>query len=1048
MRKTIIIFSFILCALSLSAQEVNIRGSVRDSNGIPIPGAVIAVSGNTSVASVSDAEGRFSLKVDVSKPVSLEAICIGYQKQILPVGDSDMLDFVLAVDAVFLDEAVVVGYGSMRKSDLTGAISAVKLDEDEAAKSTSVDQLITGKAAGVQVLANSAAPDAGVNIRIRGTSTFNGDASPLFVVDGIIINSSSEAVSLFTHGTDAGGSDEQTNGLLGLNPQDIADMQVLKDASATAIYGSQGANGVILITTKSAKSDRPVIRFSTGVDISSPSRKIDMLSFDEYVDYLGMLNAAAPEKVSYNSIMNTLYEDPVNRTGLKVEPVDWQDYSFRTTVSRRHYLSLSAKPDKMMYFITLGYNSKNGVVRNSDFSQYTARVNLDREIGSWLKIGTRSNFSYLKSNLIQGTSTNRLLGSASFMRSILMTRPWKLSDEDDEVLLGPDKWLNDFVSVREAMRVTPSIYAELKILPWLQFKTVLGADYESSELGKFKSINISRTDGNSGAISHSDSFRYNFDNMFLLEHSTGRHHLSGTLAFTASAREQSTNKEEGWNITQYKAKLQSLNSAESALLDYFESRSTLMSVLARAIYNYSDKYILTSSVRYDGSSKFSGKNKWGLFPSFAFAWRVNQEPWFNIRKISHLKLRLGLGQVGNQAISNYQTLTTYDTGSLANHYNQAGYNLALFPGIMANPDLKWETTDQFNAGLDIDFFVGRLAFSMEYYDKKTRDLLQQKYISKSSGYSQVWVNQGAIRNYGAELTMSAAPVVAGKFEWTLDGNISLNRNRILSIGDVGEAGEIFLNDGRKVKTSYFYGSTMSNGGSALNIINIFMEGQPMGLFYGYKTDGIVGKGETGPSFSEGQSYDEGHVKYIDMNRNGYIDDDDRAVIGNPNPDFTYGFSTRFKYGNLSLSASFTGSYGNEIFNLNNDREYYTSQGLYNVRKIAVSSSWTEDNAGARFPAVGKIESADKARFTDVNVEDGSYLRMANLSLTYNVPLKKKKVVRGLSFSASASNLFVLTKYSGWDPDVNSFGSDIKRMGIDSNSYPQARSYSFDIKLTF
>ncbi len=1060
MKRTIILFFMFLAAVVEAYSQnnnINISGTVKDKEGAAMTGAAVILEGTASVGAIVDDSGNYSLSIPVgtSEKAVLVVQNLGYKEVRTEINGRSRIDFILETDAENLEEIVVVGYGTMRKSDLTGSLTSVKIDENQAAQVASIDGLLQGRAAGVQVLSNSASPDAGVSIRVRGLGSFNGGNEPLYVVDGVIINASSGVPTLFTHGADSSGSDEEINGLMGINPQDIENIEILKDASATAIYGSQGANGVVLITTKSAKSDKPAVYFTAGIDVGTRYGKMDMLSFDEYMNYLSDLNSAAKDKLgddSYSSLLRKVYTDTENKTGLKVKPIDWQDYAMRTAVSQRYYLSVYGKPKAMSYKFSFGYNTSQGIIKQSDVDRYTLSMDLNRDLSKKVKMGAKVRMSYVNSNLTQGTQVGRIAASASFMRSMLMTRPWTyLTEEDDtenadEYVSGPDKWLKDFVSRRNQFKVTPSLYLDAKITPWLSFKSTFGADYSDLELTKFKSVRVSTTTGSIAAVAHSENLMYNFDNMLIFNKQFGAHNLSGTLGMSVTDYYNTTQTVEGWDIEQYKAQELSINGAENANMTYSKSRNSLLSFFGRAIYNYRDRYILTATVRYDGSSRFMGRNKWSVFPSFAAAWRVNQEKWFNVDLISQLKVRLGWGQVGNQAISNYQTLSNYTNSKIGNHLTSAGYDVSIYPDKMPNPDLKWETSESWNAGVDFGMWGGRLSMTLDLYNRMTKDLLQLCQVARSTGFETMWVNQGAIRNYGLELTVDATPIAANGWEWNIGGNISFNRNRIHSMGKDSSRGKIYLSEGNLVETNYFLGQEMSS--TANTTVNIFVEGQPMGLFYAYKTDGIVQEGETGPGFSEGETLGPGHYKYVDMDGNGYITDDDRTIIGDPNPDFTYGFNTSVSYRQFSLSMAFTGSYGNDVFNLNNNMEYNTSSAVYNVRRIAYEKAWTPENPDTTFPAVGMTEGGDNTKYRDVNVEDGSFLRLSSLSFNYSLKPKKNKILKRVVLGVSANNLFVLTKYSGWDPDINSFGSNIMRMGVDFNSYPTARTFSFDMKFTF
>ena len=1053
MKKIINVICMLLIGAAMFAQNnFKLSGVVKDSKGQPVIGAVVMLEGNTSVGTVTDADGRYSLSLPSGKS-RINVNCISFKTQILDVAGRAVIDIILEDDAELLDEVVVVGYGSMRRSDLTGSVTSIKVDEDEAARSSSIDQLLQGHAAGVQVTNNGASPDGGVAIRIRGLSSFTSGASePLYVIDGVIIDGASKSVNLMSHGSSENSNIEETNGLMGINPQDIASMEILKDASATAIYGAQGANGVVLITTKGASKEKPTIRASVGMDVSTNYRQLPMLSFDEYVDYL----------VDSGKSISHIYSDTANREGLLVNPMNWQDYTMRTAVSQRYYLSISGRPKTVSYMFSLGYNNKNGIIRNTGVEQYTMRLNLDKNISKTFKVGTRTGISYINSNMTSGANANRNNAAGSLIRSMLTYRPFMKLDGDEEedpdvdeetFVSGPDKWLKYFINKRETLRITPSIYLQWQIVPWLTFKSTLGGDYSSAEFTRWKSRVISSLTGSIGSTNHFDNFRYNWDNLLMFNKKFGSHNLSGTVGMTTSSINNASQYVEGWFIGQDRGLIKSMNSAVApyTAIGYSENASGLMSFFVRAIYNYRERYVLTATYRFDGSSKFQGANKWAQFPSFAFAWRLNQEPWFDVPVISSAKVRLGWGRVGNQSIGAYKTLATYGSLRVADHTlnNMSMTQIGLYPDILANPSLKWETTEQFNAGIDLGLWKGRLSLSVDLYNKMTKDLLQTINISKSSGFTTMPVNTGSVLNRGIEITVDATPVKTRNLEWNVNGNFSLNRGKIVQIGEGQNYGKIWLEPGKSIETNYFYGSTLRSTPSSLGVINWFIEGQPIGLFYGFKTEGIAQTDGDGVRVGEtGADVKPGDLKYVDVNGNGWIDDDDRTIIGDPNPDFTYGFGTSLTWKKLTLSVNFNGSFGNDIYNLNNWEEFQTAVSATatakNIVREAYVNAWNAETGGT-FPRLGY---SDADRFSDLAVEDGSYLRLANVSLSYNIPFKKSFFVKSINVGVSANNLIFWTKYKGWDPDVNSFGSDIKRMGVDMGSYPSARTFSFDLKFTF
>jgi len=1059
--RTFAIFALALVGLNASAQT-KISGTVKDSKGEPVIGAVVMLNGSSSVGSVTDIDGKYSITLPAStKSPKLKASCIGYVENMVEVGGRSVIDFVLEDEATELDEVVVVGYGSLRKSDLTGSVTSVKIDEGNAARSTSIDQLLQGHAAGVQVLSQGGSPDAGVSIRIRGLSSFNGSTEPLYVIDGVIMDTSQGGESLLSAGLDNSGGGEETNGLMGINPQDIASMEILKDASATAIYGALGANGVVLITTKAATKDRPSVSFSGGVDVMKNYAKAPILDFEEFCDYLFAKKELGTGS-SPDTYLNRIYADPNDRSTLKVTPLDWQDYTLRTAIGQRYHFTISGRPKSIAYTFSLGYIDKQGIVKKTGAKQYTARLNLDKTVNKKLKFGTKTSFAYIDSDQTQGTGGTRFTNATSLIRSMRSYRPYtteNLDAEDDDepeedLRSGPNRWLNKnhFINTRQEYRITPSVYLDYKIIPSLSFRSQLGGDYRNREQQKYKSSYINTTtEGTNGAAGTYENFSWNWSNQFTYLKKLDNHNINFVVGSEAKKGLSTSQVIQGWNIDQYMGRMAALNAAPNTSVGYGESCSQTLSFFGRLNYTFKERYSLTATYRADGSSKFKGSNKWAYFPSIGFAWRVTQEPWFNIKDVSMAKVRLGWGQVGNQSVSNYQTMSNFGSTSIPSHDtgNAALVIKGLYPSNLSNPDLKWETTEQVNVGLDLGLWKGRFTLAVDAYDKITYDLLQSKEIPTSSGFSTISVNEGTIRNRGLEFTLEATPVKTRDFEWGLTGNLSFNRNKIIKISETAGTKSIWVSTDKCEELVYFEGSSIGGSNYVAQTANIFMEGYPMGLFYGYKVRKVLGVGELGvPLTNGGDPGVAGQFDYYDLNQNGYIDEEDRTIIGDPNPDFTYGFGTTLDYKRFSLQVNFIGSQGNDIFNSNLATETDTYSSSRNIIRDAYYKAWTPENQDTRYPALGMIRTNDFKKFSDFYVEDGSYLRLSNVSLSYALPLKNSKIVKNINFSASLGNLWVWTKYSGWDPDVNSFGTNIKKMGVDQSSYPSCRTASFDLKFTF
>lgn len=1066
MKNLFKIFVLTVCVLSgfisYAQSSMTVNGTVKDASGQPIIGAVVMVDGFKSAGAVTDLDGKYKVVIPAAagEKASLTFSYLSYVSQTVKVNGRNIIDVILEEDAELLEEVVVVGYGAMRRSDLTGSVTSVKIGDEEAGKATTLDELLKGKAAGVQVLSSSASPDASVSVRVRGITSLNGSNEPLYVVDGVIM-SVPASTTMFTAGLGTGGSDEDVNAMMGINPQDIASMEILKDASATAIYGSAGANGVVLITTKNANRDRPTIRFNAGVDMSQMYKHIDMLNLDEYVTFIETMGGKGA-----NTTLKRIYAgyvDPENRGTLNVDPVDWQDFMTRSAISQRYYLSISGRPKTISYNFSVGYQKKDGIVKQTGAEQYTIRLNVTKDISKKFKVGTKLNLAHVSSSMTQGMSTTRLDAASSMMRSMLVSRPFMglggvLEDDDeddyDEFRSTPARWLGDFNSLRKEYRVTPHVFAEWKVAKWLVFKSAFGGDYRLQERTKWKGWSINNgTDGSVSAVSSSNTYRWNWDNTLNFNKKIRKHRINATLGMATSLSKNSIDVIEGWNIPEYKAQHHNINAAVNTRMAYTESAVSENSFFARAMYNYADRYLLTATYRIDGSSKFLKANRYSVFPSFAFAWRLSEEPWFKADWVSMAKLRVGWGQVGNSGVSAYQVYSTYSTNHYPDHAdgNDAEYVVGFVPNNIANPDLKWETTRQWNAGLDLGFWDGRLALTLDLYDKDTYDLLQKKTVTTSSGFSSVWVNDGRIRNRGIELAVEATPLIIGDFEWNISGNISFNRNSITSLGASGTGGELYLSPENKQNCSYYYGKKIGSSNYLNSVVNIFIEGQPIGLFYGYKTDGIIPEGQQGPGFSLDKPLEEGQIKYCDINGDGFLSDLDKTIVGNPNPDFIYGLSTSFSWKGLSLSASIDGSYGNDIVNANLIQEtktVYNTSSYSNIRREAFTQAWTPENQNTKYPRLNGMTVEELKLMTDRWVEDASYLRLSSVSLSYRLPVPKNKVIRDITLGVSGRNLYVFSKYSGWDPEVSSYGNSMERIGVDLGSYPTARTYSFDLKFTF
>ena len=1055
--RAAVMAALLVTASMAATAQVRITGSVKDGEtSEAISGATIVVPG-TSISTLSTGNGAFSITVP-SAAQKLVFSSVGFRTDTIAINNRTQIDVLMEETARQIEDLVFIGYGTVQRKDLTGAVTSVKLNDTEASTTDSFDKLIQGRVAGVQVVNSSSAPGGVSEITIRGASSFNNSSEPLYVVDGIILNPSDvDARSTFSTGT--ADVQQKENALSTINPSDILSMEVLKDASATAIYGSQGANGVIIITTKSGTSKKAAITFNTSLQFSEPSKYLPMLNMNQFI---AMHN-------ENNQGMGQLgFVDSLSRSQ------DWQRWTMGQRFSPSYRMSISGRTDDTEYYFSGSFNQNNGIIRNSSTKQSNMRVNLKKTVNKVVSIGTNSNFSYSNNNMAsngEGEGTE----NKSLVKQMIVYHPYNVPDkqltydpdaEDDETAIeGPKAWINSYQDHRREWRIQPSFYVNLNLMSWLSFRSTLGGDYRRKWVGRSYGGGTYQGDTNFGVVgvTNFNSVRWNLDNYFQFNKKFGRHNIQGTLGQSAQSTFTESFQLQNNGFDNYASAMRwgpdamfmgkQMNPGAST---YSESTANMASFYLRAIYSYANRYTVTGTIRADGSSKFKGSNKFGYFPSFAAAWKINEESFMrSARKIDLLKLRAGWGLTGNQSMSAYQTLDTYTstlymtppTGWMATNPVVNGLLTAYVPDGIPNQRLKWETTSMFNFGVDLSAFKNRLNLTVDYYLKNTYDLLQSLIMPQEAIANNAWVNQGSIRNRGLEISIDGTPIKTRSFSFSLGGNITFNRNTVTDTGlDYTKWGTNTW--------SAFQGKVVGNGNTNINHpVNIFIKGKPMSLFYGLKTDGIIQTGETGPvTGTDASSGTPGHVKFVDQDGNGQINDDDYVIIGNPNPKFTGGFFFSFTWKNLSLDANFTASYGNDILNgnlviENNVGTTVPANLARNVRRDAYFQAWRPDAPSNTYPGLGMFQSTSNV--IDKYVEDGSFLRLSNISLSWRIPLQKKLGwINSVNLSVSGRNLWLLSNYSGWDPEVNSFSFNPQMYGIDWGSYPNSRAIIVGIGLTF
>jgi TonB-linked SusC/RagA family outer membrane protein len=1006
----------------VSKQKVT--GVITDQNGESVIGASVVVKGSNN-GTITDTNGRYEIYVPAGSTIQVSYL--GYLTQTIKVGSKKQINIQLREDANSLDEVVVVGYGQMRKSDLTGSVASVMVDQDKAVYDSGIDHLLQGNAPGVYVNSGDAQLGGLVNVRIRGTSTLNGNKEPLYVIDGIIMNDATEDVGNANSGGGTGSDPVQTtqSGLTGVNPQDIERIEVLKDASATAIYGSRASNGVVLITTKEGKSGRAKVNLSAGLSLDNASKHISVLNAEEYIAYRNEKDADY-----YNADFH-----PVNR--------DWQDELFHTSTTQSYRLSVNGGNDKANYYVAGGYLDNKGIIRNTGLTQADLRVNYKYKLSKALSL--KGTFSLMRRVNDMTTGTDGQGNQrTSLTRHAILAKPFADVDPEDDndtgLQLKPTNWLTDYEDLSEEYRTMASVAFDYRIVKGLTFHLMGSYDIRDKNRSRWYSTGVYTGMKVNGQLGYSElkSQKKGLEALFYYDYSFNEaHHLSGTAGVTYERRDANRYGMLGEDFSIMSLGVNGMAYANKTYTNTHSlTNETTVSSLIRVNYNYLDRYLATVTGRLDGSSKFQKGNRYSFFPSVALAWRINQENFLkDSRWLSNLKLRLGWGMTGNQSISAYATQNTY--GNVEYSTGSGQNTVGLHPSKIANPDLKWEATTQVNAGLDFGVFKNRLTFSIDVYHKETNDILQSMNTAVSTGYSSIYVNCGSIQNNGIEASLYAVPVSTKDLTWTISANLSHNKNRITDLG-LPET-----KYGTEVYEAY-YGTNLSYYASAAFPVNIFIKGKPIGLFWGYKTNGIFQSDEEANGLKyNGNELKAGDIAYIDTNGDGTITTEDRVILGDPNPDFNFGFNTSLTYKAFTLTAQFHGSVGNEVVNANkldNTNTYYD----YNILKEAYYQAWRPEQPSTTYPRIG----VPLSELTDRMVEDGSFLRLGSLSLTWNVPLKRIRAINGLQLTLTGRNLFTITNYTGYNPDINSFSNDPKRIGIDYGSAPITRSYSCTLNVTF
>lgn len=1053
-------------SISMVAQKVPVSGTVSDQTG-PVIGASVIEKGTTN-GTMTDNDGRFTLTV--SKGAVIEISSIGYKTQEITVGAQTNFTVTLSEDNEFLDEVVVVGYGSMKKSDLAGASVSMKESDLKGSIISSLDQSLQGRAAGVTAVTTSGAPGSSSSIRVRGQATINANAEPLYVIDGVIVQGGGNTGADFGLGDALGNGKVSTiSPLSTINPADIVSMEILKDASATAIYGAQGANGVVLITTKHGKSGEAKFSYDGMVAMSRQAVRLNMMNLREYAQYY---NEMVEEGDIYES--NPYYATP----SLLGKGTNWQDEIFRTAWQHQHQLSAQGGSDKVQYYVSGSYMDQQGTIIGSNFNRFSVRTNLDAQLKKWLKLGVNATYAITNDNLKLADSNQGLIYyslttipdipvydvngnySSTIREGYTSPNPVALAMMD-EILLKRKK-------------LSGNIYAELTPIKHITWRTELGFDMGESDANRYKPmIDLGGWVRSQNSISYQKNSNYfwQLKNYLTYANQWGKHSVTAMVG--QECWESRWNYLSGSNTDLPSDEVHNvaLATGTPAISSGFGS-SSMASFFTRETYNYGDRYLGTYTYRYDGSSNFGPKNRWAGFHSVALAWRFSNEKFFEpVKKvIDNGKLRLGWGQTGNSSIGSYAW------GAAISRMPSA-LGMGFRPSNIPNTSIRWESQEQYNVGLDLSFFTGRLNLTVDAYYKRSDDMLMSMQLpsymgTQGNGSSKLQApkgNYGSIENKGLEITLDAHPVQLKNFSWDSNFQISFNKNKLLSLSDTENA-------------------TLVGYGQWGDVVCVSEIGKPLYNFYGYKVEGVYkdlddiqnsAKPAKYPSdgvFSRGNTVWVGDIKYKDVDENGVIDERDRTDIGSPLPKFTFGWTNTFRYKNLDLSIFLNGSYGNKVMNYNSLTLTHMNSTWTNQLQSVVSkrarlepidptivyadgSKWYDHidnvrvkNPGTKVPHTSINDPNDNDRISDRYVEDGSFLRIKNITLGYTFPkaLLNKAKIENLRVYVNIQNLYTFTKYTGYDPEVGASTQDSTGLtyGLDNGRYPSPAMYSFGLNITF